>query len=77
MNKFCFTQSESNKSYCKTQSSIIYIPLLIYICLLIVSLSSQLTLTVLKKKILQNKTFPFFFLMKVDTISCPCQGQLR
>lgn len=31
MNKFCFTQSESNKSYCKTQSNIIYIPLLIFL----------------------------------------------
>lgn len=39
MNKFCFTQSESNKSYCKTQSSIIYIPLLIFL-ILIVSISS-------------------------------------
>lgn len=39
MNKFCFTQSESNKSYCKTQSSIIYIPLLICF-VLIVSIAS-------------------------------------
>lgn len=41
MNKFCFTQSESNKSYCKTQSSIIYIPLLIFFnFILFVSISS-------------------------------------
>lgn len=69
MNKFCFTQSESNKFYCKTQSSIIYIPLLIFFLLLCQYL--QLTPTVWELFSPTGASTSFLCLP-----SCQCQDQI-
>lgn len=66
MNKFCFTQSESNKSYCKTQSSIIYIPLpILFLIVSIASVNSYSLGTVLSNCNLyqrSNKHLTFAFM---------------